>query len=62
MIAIISTLIGYLYVVVGMMFRSYLIGTSPAIRHDLRSGAAIVLLWPVVWFSEWMQRERDGVR
>lgn len=60
MIGLISTLIVYLYVVVGMMFRRSLIRTSPAIRQDFRSGAAIVLLWPVVWFSEWMQREREG--
>ena len=61
MIGLIATLIGYLYVVVGFMFRSHLIRTSPAIRQDFRSCAAIVLLWPVVWFSEWMQREKEGV-
>lgn len=59
MTAIITTLIGYLYLVVGVIFRSHLIRTSPAIRQDFRSGAAIVLLWPLVWVSEWIESERE---
>ena len=52
MTAIITTLIGYLYLVVGVIFRSQLIKTSPEIRRDFCSGAAIVLLWPVLWVRE----------